>query len=68
MADLKVGDRVKVLAPVWDDRRCRTWQGWEGIVQAYGPEGGDYPVYVFFPKSRGEWRTFDFAPEELEIL
>lgn len=67
MTDLKVGDRVKILAPVWDDHRCKTWEGWEGVVRELAPEG-DYPVYVFFPKARGKWRTFDFAPEELEIL
>lgn len=69
METLVIGDRVRVVADVWDDSREKSWQGWEGIIEDIEhPKSGPYPVFVFFPKARGKYRRYDFLPEELERI
>ena len=66
---IEVGDRVRVIGDVWDDHREDYWTGWEGVVKSTTPRPGDpYTIFVFFPKSRGKWRCYDFKPEELEVI
>lgn len=65
----EIGDRVRVVADVWDDHRNSSWLGWEGVVKSTSPvDVSGYDVYVFFPKSRGTFRFYDFAPNELEVI
>lgn len=68
---MKVGDHVVVVADVWDDNRNRSWLGWRGIVRALENDSiphDPYQVFVFFPKARGKWRFYDFAPHELAVV
>lgn len=66
---MKIGDKVRVVADVWDDQREKSWIGWEGRVLATDSKViGPYKIYVTFPRARGKWTTFDFLPEELEVL
>lgn len=66
----QIGDKVRVIASVWDDHRNKDWFGWDGIVEQIVSEKdpNPYKFFVFFPKSRGKNRHYDFREWELEKL
>ena len=67
---MKIGDKVRVIEDVWDDHREKNWLSWEGVVLSTISAHPDNPynIFVYFPKSRGKWRNYDFLEEELEII
>lgn len=67
---ISVGDNVRVVEDVWDDNANKNWRKSEGIVReiADADSLGPYIIYVEFPNDPGRFNSFDFSPQELEVL
>lgn len=64
---MRVGDKVRVVLPVWDKERSANWVNHEGIIQCKA-EDGFYDWTVLFPDIEGELNDYEFLERELEVI